>query len=73
MDISILESGDSFGEEGLKENAKRKTSNKSKTNAILLCLYGENFRNAVEVLNHQKLKERIEIIKSTFIFSNFFE
>jgi len=69
MEISILESGNFFGEEGLMENAERHSTIKSKTDAILLCLLGENFRNAIEVLNQQKLLERIEIIKKIFIFS----
>jgi CRP-like cAMP-binding protein len=69
MNISILESGDFFGEEGLLENKERNSTVKSKSDSILLCLSGENFRNAIEVLNYQKLQERIEIIKKMFIFS----
>jgi CRP-like cAMP-binding protein len=69
MKITILNSGDFFGEEGLLENMERNITIKTKSNSILLCLLGENFRNAIEALNYQKLKERIEIIKKIFIFS----
>lgn len=50
------------------ENMERNSSVKSKSDAVLLCLFGENFQDAIEVFNYQKFKERIKIIERIFIF-----
>jgi hypothetical protein len=56
----------------LEENQIRNSTIKSKTDSILLCLLGENYRNAIDILNHQNLQEIIKIIKKMFIFSKKF-
>ncbi len=50
-------------------NSIRNFSVKSKTNCTLLCIFGEAYRNAMEVSNAKKLQERVEIIKKIYLFS----
>lgn len=69
-DISTISSGLAFGDEALKPNSLRKYSIKTKTDSTLLCLFGEAYRNAMEVTNAKGLEERLEALKKIYVFSN---
>jgi len=68
----MISSGISFGEDALFANSLRDCSVKTKTDATLLCIFGEAYRNAMEVSNAKGLQERVEIIKKIYLFSKFF-
>lgn len=71
-EVRTISPGISFGQEALMPNSLRTSSVKAKSDAELLCIFGEAYRNAMEVSNSKGLEQRIEIIKQIYLFSKFF-
>jgi CRP-like cAMP-binding protein len=68
-EVRTITPGISFGQEALVANSLRGASVKAKTDATLLCIFGEAYRNAMEVSNSKGLEQRVEIIKRIYLFS----